>query len=191
MDNRRDFLARAFFGAAIAALPGVAFAGELLPSGAALQGGSGFHPGFLFHPLGPGADLGLGWQLVGVYPPQEGGITLTISNIDGRTVRVDVCLRDGMAKGPASTEMLDFIVMDGGDGSAPMDESLGRVLRRLAAVAQENERADEGRIRALVPHVQRVWAHPESMAAASKKLAPGAPAYDHVAESESLTERRA
>lgn len=185
MDNRRDFLTRAFFGAAIAALPGAALAGELLPNGVR------FHPGFLFHPLGPGADLGLGWKLVGVYPPQEGGITLTLSHADGSLVRVDVCLRDGAARGPANTEMLDFIVMDGGDGTAPMVESLGRVLRRLAAVAQENEGANADRIRALAPHVQRVWAHPESMAAASKKLSPGAPPFEHVADADAAIGPRA
>ena len=168
MDNRRDFLRNALFGVALTAVPGVAFAGNIL------------HPGFLFHPLGPGADLGLGWTLGGVYPPHEGAITLTLSHRDGRSVRVDVCLRDGAAKGPASTEMLDFIVMDGGDGSAPMDESLGRVVMRLAAIAQENERTDADKIRELLPHVERVWAHPESMSAASKKLTPGAPPPENV-----------
>lgn len=163
MDNRRDFLTSAIFGVALTVLPGVAFAGELL------------HPGFLFHPLGPGADLGLGWKLEGVYPPTEGAITLTLSHHDGRRVRVDVCLRDGQARGPASTELLDFIVMDGGNGSAPMDESLGRVVRRLAAIAQENESADAQKVRALLPHVERVWAHPDSMAVASKQLTPGGP----------------
>lgn len=162
MDNRRDFIRRALFGIALSAVPGAAFAGDLL------------HPGFLFHPMGPGADLGLGWSLVGVYPPHEGAITLNVAHQSGRNARIDVCLRDGAAKGPAFTEYLDFIVMDGGDGTAPMDESLGRVVRRLAAVAESNERAGLDEIRALSPHAQRVWSHPESMAAASTKLSPGA-----------------
>ena len=162
MDTRRDFLRNAFFGLALVAVPGAALAGEL-------------HPGFLFHPLGPGADLGLGWRLDRVFPPFEGAVTLNLAHTDGRVARVDVCLREGAPKGPASTELLDFIVMDGGDGAAPMDESLGRVLRRLAAVVADNEGADADRVAALTSHAQRVWAHPGSLAAASVRLAPGAP----------------
>ncbi len=154
MENRRQFLQRALFGAAVAAVPGVAVANEL-------------HPAFLFHPLGPGADLGLGWSLTAIYPPHEGAITLTITHQSGRTVRIDACLLAGEPRGPASTALLDFIVMDGGDGSARMDESVGRVVRRLAAVAAENEGASLDRIARLAPHAERVWTFPESMAKAS------------------------
>lgn len=166
MDNRREFLQRALFGAAVAAVPGAALATEL-------------HPGFLFHPLGPGADLGLGWKLAAVYPPHEGAITLNLDHESGRTARVDVCLRAGTARGPASTALLDFIVMDGGDGASPMDEALGRVVRRLAVVAAGNEAADLDRLRELAPHAERVWAHPDSMARASttpRPLRPVVPA---------------
>ncbi len=159
MENRRQFLQRALFGAAVAAVPGMAVASEL-------------HPGFLFHPLGPGADLGLGWSLTAIYPPHEGAITLNVAHESGRTARIDACLRAGEPRGPASTALLDFIVMDGGDGTAPMDESLGRVARRLAAVAADNEGASLDRIAQLAPHAERVWAHPESMAKASTNLRP-------------------
>ncbi len=161
MNSRRNFLRQALFGIAVVAVPGSALAA--LP------------PAFLFHPLGPGADLGLGWSLQRIFPPHEGAITLNLLHTDGRVARVDVCLRNGAARGPASTPLLDFIVMDGGDGTAPMDESLGRVTRRLAAVAADNESMDLDRIVDLVPHTQRVWAHPDSMAAASLRMAPGAP----------------
>ena len=163
MNTRRSFVQYAFFGIAATATPGAALAGAAL------------HPGFLFHPLGPDAELGLGWRLQRVYPPTEGAITVTMAHTAGRQVRVDVCLRNGAPRGPASTELLDFIVMDGGDGGAEMDESLGRALRRLAAVAAENESSDYGRIRELSPHVDRVWAHPDAMAVASQRLVPGAP----------------
>ncbi len=163
------------FGVALVAAPGSAFAAGAL------------HPAFLFHPLGPGADLGLGWRLERVFPPFEGAITLNLVNADGRLARVDVCLREGAAplvggstlvaaKGPAHTELLDFIVMDGGDGTAPMDESLGRVVRRLAAIAADNEGTEMDRLAQLAPHAQRVWSHPHSMAAASARLSPGVPA---------------
>ncbi|GDX78450.1 hypothetical protein LBMAG42_02610 [Deltaproteobacteria bacterium] len=186
MDSRRDFLRYAMFGVALVAAPGSAFAAGAL------------HPAFLFHPLGPGADLGLGWRLERVFPPFEGAITLNLVNADGRLARVDVCLREGAAlldggstlvaalldggstlvaaKGPAHTALLDFIVMDGGDGTAPMDESLGRVVRRLAAIAADNEGTEMDRLAQLAPHAARVWSHPESMAAASARLSPGAPA---------------
>jgi hypothetical protein len=162
MDTRREFLRNALFGFALVAVPGVAFA-------------NGVHPGFLFHPLGPGADLGLDWRLDRVFPPFEGAVTVNLVHADGRRARVDVCLREGAPKGPASTALLDFIVMDGGDGAAPMDESLGRVLRRLAAVVADNEGADLERVAQLTSHAQRVWAHPASLAAASVRLTPGAP----------------
>jgi hypothetical protein len=165
--NRRDFLAHAFFGAALGAValgsPARALASTLL------------HPAFLFHPLGPGADLGLGWSLLAVYPPHEGAITLTLAHASGERVRVDVCLKEGAGKGPATTELLDFIVMDGGDGTAPMQESLGRALRRLAAVAAENEGQSEDSLSVLSTHAARVWSHPDSLAAASTRLLPGAP----------------
>lgn len=164
MDSRRDFLRYAMFGVALVAAPGSAFAAGAL------------HPAFLFHPLGPGAELGLGWRLERVFPPFEGAITLNLVNEDGRLARVDVCLREGAAKGPAHTALLDFIVMDGGDGTAPMDESLGRVVRRLAAIAADNEGAEMERLAKLAPHAARVWSHPDSMAAASARLSPGAPA---------------
>ncbi len=162
MNSRRDFLRNAFFGLAVLAVPGAALAGVV-------------HPGFLLHPLGPDAELGLGWRLAKVFPPFEGAITLNLVNEDGRQARVDLCLRDGAPKGPASTEQIDFIVMDGADGTSPMDESLGRVLRRLAATVRENEGADDGRIAKLSSHAVRAWAHPESLAAAATRLSPGAP----------------
>lgn len=162
MNTRRSFVQFALFGIAAAA-PGAALAAEAL------------HPGFLFHPLGPDAELGLGWRLQRVYPPAQGAVTLTMAHAAGRQVRVDVCLRNGAPRGPASTGLLDFIVMDGGDGTAEMEESLGRALRRLAAVAAENENADLARIRELSPHADRVWSHPDAMAAAAHRLAPGAP----------------
>jgi len=163
MDTRRSFLHHVFFGIAVVATPGAALASSLL------------HPGFLFHPLGPDADLGLGWRLARVYPPVLGAVTLTLAHADGRQVRVDVCLRNGAPKGPAATELLDFIVMDGGDGAAEMNESVGRVVRRLAAVAAENESSDPARVHELAPHTHRVWAHPEAMAHAARRLVPGAP----------------
>ena len=155
MDSRREFLRFAVFGAALAAAPMSAFAAGAL------------HPAFLFHPLGPGADLGLGWRLERVFPPFEGAITLNLVHTDGSVARVDVCLREGAARGPAHTNLLDFIVMDGGDGRSPMKESLGRVARRLADVDQ---------LAKLAPHAERVWTHAASMSAASARLSPGAPA---------------
>ncbi len=164
MDSRREFLRFAVFGAALAAAPMSAFAAGAL------------HPAFLFHPLGPGADLGLGWRLERVFPPFEGAITLNLVHTDGSVARVDVCLREGAARGPAHTNLLDFIVMDGGDGRSPMKESLGRVARRLAAVAAENESVDVDQLAKLAPHAERVWTHAASMSAASARLSPGAPA---------------
>lgn len=169
MEDRRAFLRLAAFGiAAASALPGVASAKSPTPAGpSALDG-----PWWLIAPLRPGAELGLGWRVARLFPATEGAVTLNLVHADGRAARIDLSLRDGAAKGPAATHYVDFIVMDGGDGDAPMDESLGRALRRLAAIVAENEERDLDALAALQPHDERAWRHAEAMAAASTRLAP-------------------
>lgn len=165
MENRRAFLRRTFAVAGVAALPGAALAAS------ASRAGDG--PWWLVAPVGPGGEVGHGWHLARLFPPQEGAVTLNLLHVDGRTARVDLCLHDGHPRGPAHTEFIDFIVMDGGDGAAPMDESLGRAVRRLAAWVSENESQDLATLTRLQAHAERVEQHPLVMAVASRRLAPG------------------
>jgi hypothetical protein len=168
--DRRAFLRLAAFGAVAAGLPGVAAAAE----GVSPVAGPGGGPWWLFSPLRPGGEVGLGWALARVFPAVEGAITVNLLHVDGRTARVDLSLRDGTAKGPASTDLVDFIVMDGGDGAAPMDESLGRAVRRLAALVGDNEGLDLDTLARLDPHADRVRAFPDAMGLAARRLSPGA-----------------
>lgn len=136
--ERREFLKVAVFGMLGAALPAraMALAGER----AALPAGG------LLHPLQPGQEIGLGWRLLEVHPPEGGAIRLLLGRgaaAAAELVRVDLVLRDGAPRGPAWTENIDLMVMDGATdadgGQRAMPEHLGRALRRLAAIVQRND----------------------------------------------------
>ena len=131
---------------------------------------------WLFRPLLAGSELGYDWLYARSFPARHGGITVNLVHRDGRAARVDVCRLDGAARGPARSGLCDFIVMDGGDGHAPMDEALGRAVARLAAIVGENEADHPDALQTLLdlqPHAERVWRHPDEMAVASRQLAPG------------------
>ncbi len=138
--SRRAVLKLLVFGLAAAGAP--AWAGTAAP----ISGDQGALPaGGLLHPIQPGQEIGLGWRLAEIHPPDDGAIRLLLSHEDGAVAKVDLVLREGAARGPASTDHLDFLVMDGTPdadaGHRPARESLGRALRRLAAIAQQNEAA--------------------------------------------------
>jgi hypothetical protein len=177
MENRRAFLRMTVFGLATAgiALPAAARAATpvegLAPPPVSPPG---LAPLWLVHPLAPGDEIGLGWRLARMYPAVEGAVTLNLAHADGRAARVDLCLLDGAPKGPAHTACIDFIVMDGGDGTSPMDESLGRAVMRLAAIVSENEGRDLAALTHLEAHADRVWRHADALSIASRKLSPGA-----------------
>lgn len=156
MEDRRAFLRAAVFGLAGVTLIGPARAETSAPPA------SGGAPWWLLAPLRAGDEIGLGWVIRALAPAQSGAVTLHLERGD-QTVRVDLSLRDGAAKGPAASEFVDFIVMDGADGDAPMDESLGRALRRLAAIVATNEGRGIEELAALLPHTDRVWRHPDAL----------------------------
>lgn len=134
---------------------------------------------WLFAPLSGGSQLGFGWMYARSFPVRDGGITVNLVHRDGRAARIDVCLLDQGGRGPAHSGLCDFIVMDGGNGDAPMDEELGRAVARLAAVVSDNETSHPDAIRtllALEPHAERVWRHREGMEVAAFRLAPGSAA---------------
>jgi hypothetical protein len=187
MENRRAFLRLAVFGLASSALAGRAearasdaprAASAPRPDAELIATPAGAAPWWLVAPLGAGSAIGLGWNLVRVFPAVSGAVTVNLLHDDGRAARVDLCLRDGAPRGPASSAYIDFIVMDGGDGRAPMDESLGRAVRRLAAIVGDNEHRDlDPRdldvLAVLEPHGERVWRHAEALSTAATRLVPG------------------
>lgn len=173
MEDRRAFLRLAAFGLASTAVVGTAHAAAAPDAPLPADNSRDDGPWWLVHPLVPGAEIGLGWHVARVYPAVQGAVTINLAHDSGRVARVDLSLRDGAPKGPASTAYIDFIVMDGGDGAAPMDESLGRALRRLAAVVAENEERDLDALAALEPHAERVWRHADALASAATRMTPG------------------
>ena len=165
MTDRREMLQWAVFGAVAAAVMRPAAAAD---SVAATPGAlSPKTPDNLSSTglisVQSGRTLGLGWALVSAAPPTSGAITLHLAHDDGRGVRVDLCLREGSARGPAATEFVDFIVMDGGNGTAPVDEALGRALRVLAAELEEVEALHLTELSLLEPHADRTWRYPDAL----------------------------
>jgi hypothetical protein len=187
MEDRRAFLRLAVFGLASTAVGSAAAvaASPALPpvatgTAAGLLGGSGSSadtasqsPWWLIQPLQAGSALGLGWHVARLYPAVQGAVTLNLLHEDGRAARIDLSLRHGAPRGPASSAYVDFIVMDGGDGNSPMDESLGRAVARLAAIVSDNEDRDVDALAVLEPHDERVWRHADALAQAATRMVPG------------------
>ncbi len=174
MDTRRKLLQKIGLGAAVAGL-GVGGSRALRAEGRAAAGGAtaardpaaGDGPWWLLSPLSRGDHLGHGWFVAHLGPVRRGAAVLTLQHRDGDLARVHLCNHDGAPRGLAHTELLDLVLMDGGAGDKPTDESLGRVLMGLAAVMRDNELADDGRLRQLAdmqPHAERVDTYgPESL----------------------------
>ncbi|MDP2311164.1 MAG: hypothetical protein Q8P18_34405 [Pseudomonadota bacterium] len=187
MEDRRAFLRLAVFGlassavgsAAAVAAPGAPLLGAPVLGATGVSAGlaaaTGVHqsPWWLIQPLQAGSAIGLGWHVARLYPAVQGAVTLNLLHEDGRTARVDLSLRIGAPRGPASSAYIDFIVMDGGDGASPMDESLGRAVVRLAAIVSDNEERDLDSLAALEPHDERMWRHADALAQAATRLVPG------------------
>jgi hypothetical protein len=70
---------------------------------------------------------------------EDGATILTLAQRDGEIARVHICARHGQARGLASTELFDLVLMDGGQGDRPTEESLARVLRQLARHIRRSE----------------------------------------------------
>ncbi|MDP2312085.1 MAG: hypothetical protein Q8P41_04210 [Pseudomonadota bacterium] len=175
MEDRRDFLRLAVFGLVTTAI-GTRAAAAATPAGPARPTtplGAAAGPWWLVHPLQAGSAIGLGWHVARLYPAVDGAVTLNLLHEDGRAARVDLSLRDGAPRGPASSRYVDFIVMDGGNGDSPMEESLGRAVRRLAAIVEENEERDLDALAVLQPHDERLWRHEAALAQAATRLVPG------------------
>ena len=134
MPSRRDVLLGFGLTAAVAAVPSSGAASPLLLA-------EGSSPWSLLAPLSKGAPVGRGWRIVDAAPVVRGASVLTLRHDDGRVASVHLCRRDGAPRGPASTDRCELLVMDGGQGDRPTDESLGRALQSLARRVARNEAA--------------------------------------------------
>jgi len=153
--NRRELLKGLAIGASAASLP---VAVSLPAAAEAAIDAPGNGPWWLLAPLRPGQELAFGWHLGLFEATDRGAMVLNLHNRDGRNARVHLCYHEGRAKGVAHTELLDFILMDGGDGAAPTEESIGRVVRHVALVVRQNELRDGAveELARLMTHAERV-----------------------------------
>jgi hypothetical protein len=110
----------------------------------------------LLAPLVAGDPIGLGWSVLGLAGVAFGGAVLTLVNGQGVTARVHLCRRSAGSRPIAHSDSVDFFLMNDGDGSAPTDESLGRVLNVLATLTRHNEAAGAQASEAMLSHEARL-----------------------------------
>ena len=153
--NRRQLL-QAGAAAAVLSAPATALASTV-----DLGGG----PWWLLAPMKPGDQVGFDWRLQSLKAYDRGAWVLTVGRGD-QSARIHICYHQGSPRGVAHTDLLDLVLMDGGQGDKPTTESLGRVLRQLAVVIRENE-LDEAAVADLsdlLTHGERVQRYgPESL----------------------------
>lgn len=136
MNSRRDILKGASLGAAALALTA---ASQHRSIAAFARGEDDAAPWWLMAPLSAGSSIGGGWSLASLSPVAAGASILTLAHRDGRKTRVHLCAWSEAPRGVAHTALLDMVVMDGGQGDQPTEESLGRALRSLASRIRRNE----------------------------------------------------
>ena len=139
METRRDALKKLGIGSAacVVGVPAAASRPGSLPT--PLEASAHPAPWDLLSPLSAGSAVGLGWSIHSLSPVEKGAAVLTLSHAGGTQARIHICAHNGSPAGVAYTELLDLVLMDGGDGRTPTDEALGRVLMGLAASMRNTE----------------------------------------------------
>ncbi len=160
--NRRRVLGGMALGAALVASGTAAASVENAATKNAFKGGDGDAPWWMLSPLAPGAALARGWRVSSLSAVRKGASVLTLVHDTKGPIEVHLCAHDGSPRGVASTEFVDLIIMDGGHGTAPTDEELGRLVMDLAAKIRENEMDENGDLRPIsrmLPHDTRLDAY--------------------------------
>ena len=96
-------------------------------------------PWELLRPLTLGATVADGWHVAGFTGADGGSCVLTLANERGRSHRVHLCRNDGRPQGLVFTRQFDLVVMNGGQGDLPTDESFARAVAAVAHVLAANE----------------------------------------------------
>ncbi|MBK9644792.1 MAG: hypothetical protein IPO67_06520 [Deltaproteobacteria bacterium] len=156
--NRRDMIKSVALGGALGAVSSQAIASTFKAEQAVLppiEAGEG--PMWLLAPLKIGDEVGLGWRLAALTNNDRGAWVVELLRGD-QLGRVHVCFHSGEPKGVGHTELLDFILMDGGDGRKDTDEHLGRVIRHMANIVRQNELREgaDAELARLLTHAERV-----------------------------------
>lgn len=115
-------------------------------------------PWELVHPLAAGALVANGWRVAELTGVVDGSCVLTLQNERGRSHRVHLCRNDGRPQGLVFTKRFDLVVMNGGEGDLPTDESFAQAVAEVAHVlaANETQRRVEPVVTALLPQAERV-----------------------------------
>src|SRR5215470_11538951 len=133
----------------------------------------------LLAPLTAGAKVGLGWVLESLSPVRGGAATLVLRHPQYSIARVSIRRNEGAPLGIAHTDHLDFMLMNGGGGTAPTEGSIERVLIALAAFLQKRSHAaaHDELLATLRPHTeglapQGLAGRGANGAASAKRIAP-------------------
>ncbi len=94
-------------------------------------------PWALLAPFREGSPLALGWVLGSLSPVRVGAATLLLCHPEHGVARVSIRRNTGAAVGVAHTDQLDFILMNGGGGTAQTDGSIARILVAFAAALRK------------------------------------------------------
>ena len=116
-------------------------------------------PWELLHPLAMGSTVAHGWRVAGLSGVVDGSCVLTLQNERGRAHRVHLCRNDGRPQGLVYTKRFDLVVMNGGEGDLPTEESFGaggRRGRRTCWRPTKARRQHEPIVTALLPQAERV-----------------------------------
>jgi len=114
-------------------------------------------PWELFSPIERGQEIAHGWSIAGLSGSVAGAYNMRLANADGRATNVHICLKDEFSSGVAQSEMLDLVIMNGGESNRDSEEDLALVLNSLAETISANEMllsADS--FSALMSHEDRV-----------------------------------
>lgn len=106
-------------------------------SGGASRGcepaGTGMQPRWqLLAPFTAGTALALGWVLDSLGPIRAGVAIMVLRHEQHGSAQVSIRRNNGTPCGVAHTDTLDFLLLNGGGGSAPTEGSIERVLKALA-----------------------------------------------------------
>lgn len=115
-------------------------------------------PWDLVQPLALGSAVANGWSVADLSGAVDGSCVLTLQNERGREHRVHICRNDGSPQGLVYTKHFDLVVMNGGQGDLPTEESVAQAVAKVAHVLAENEndRRQEPIVTALLPHAERL-----------------------------------
>lgn len=114
-------------------------------------------PWQLFAPFQRGQEISHGWAITGLTGAIAGAFNLRLSNVDGRTSVVHVCLKDEFSSGIAQSELFDLVLQNGGAANVPSDEKLAQTLQALATSMRDNELSiSSSMVAGLMSHEDRV-----------------------------------